>query len=431
MAQPLDENCHYYRYYKQKSGVQHISELRNRERFVGLKIEKWNHFAKNLIIEILSRLPVITLLRFKSVCKSWYEIIESSFFISKHLENYYYNNRNWRDRLLSVYSTPSSINYNVLELLIDDRTFDVVASSQIKPLYHNACFCGPCDGLYLFWGHHKNGYRYLWSPSLNEYLRLPKLSSNPNLPSDMAPINNPVYGFGFDYNSKDYKVLLIDYNAKKGDESRCNMFGNDPSVFIYSLKSNSWRYWGDLKNIYHLVKNKSYTFVNGCYHWLGSHKKESLFLSYVIISFDISTELYKEIGLPKFKELEAGYESQLIVHRDSIAFVAVPVYQTNFSIWSWANGSWTRKMTIKNDSNKRKMSLRMCNTSTGEMWDMDDLERGACSQIHIYKESLVSIGNFVTNSGRQDHRIDIEFERFMRFERDLYFRHPWIGRRIV
>ncbi|KAK9675888.1 hypothetical protein RND81_11G038700 [Saponaria officinalis] len=416
---------------------------RHRERYAGLMIDNGNLFPENLIIEILSRLPVATLLRFKSVCKSWYEIVESSFFISKHLENYYYNHRNWRERLLILHEEPWSTNFNVCELLIDDQTFDVVASSRIKPLFYDAYFCGPCDGLYLFWGHYENGYRYLWNPSLNEYLRLLKLISNPNLPSDMASINYPVYGFGFDYNSKDYKVLLIDGCAKKGDKYH-KFFRNDPlSVFIYSLKSNSWRYWGDLKNIYHLVKNNAYTFVNGCYHWIGSHEKIRHFNYTIIISFDISTESYKEIPLPKFKEGEAGYGSQLVVHPDSIDFVAVPVNETKFSIWSRANGTWIRKVTIDSGcrvnksfiywwddmlvfgANNRKFSLRMCDTSTGEMWDIDESEQGEFLQIYIYKESLVSIGNSVSYSGRQVHHFDIEFERFMRFERDLDIIPRW------
>ncbi|KAK9675889.1 hypothetical protein RND81_11G038800 [Saponaria officinalis] len=308
-------------------------------------IENGNSFPENLIIEILSRLPVGTLLRFKSVCKSWYEIIESSFFISKHLENYYYNNQNWRERLLIHYSILWWSNYKVCELLIDDQTFDVVATSRIKPLFNNADFCGPCDGLYLFWGEFGNGYTYLWNPSLNEYLRLPELISNPNMPSDMAKIMNPVYGFGFDYNSKDYRALLIGY-AKTGDGNHNLSHNSHLSVFIYSLNSNSWRYWGDLKNIYHLVENTSYTFVNGCYHWFESGEISHLDYT-VIISFDISTESYKEIPLPKFEKDEATYGSQLIVHHDSIAFVAIPIDKTNFSIWSWTNGCWIPKVTIE------------------------------------------------------------------------------------
>lgn len=41
-------------------------------------------FPPDLIIQILCFLPIISLLRFKCVCKSWCEIIQGSYFIEKH-----------------------------------------------------------------------------------------------------------------------------------------------------------------------------------------------------------------------------------------------------------------------------------------------------------------------------------------------------------
>nr|XP_017240180.1 PREDICTED: F-box protein At5g49610-like [Daucus carota subsp. sativus] len=45
------------------------------------------HFPQELIFEILSYLPVISLLRFRSVCKSWLSIISDQQFIDTHLTN--------------------------------------------------------------------------------------------------------------------------------------------------------------------------------------------------------------------------------------------------------------------------------------------------------------------------------------------------------
>ncbi|XP_058217042.1 uncharacterized protein LOC131327940 [Rhododendron vialii] len=41
-----------------------------------------------ITIEILSRLPVKSLLRCKSVCKNWYDLIKTPHFISKHLQTH-------------------------------------------------------------------------------------------------------------------------------------------------------------------------------------------------------------------------------------------------------------------------------------------------------------------------------------------------------
>ncbi|KAL5769476.1 hypothetical protein ACOSP7_013630 [Xanthoceras sorbifolium] len=41
---------------------------------------------EDMIIEILSILPVKSLIRFRCVSKSWYALVKSSSFISKHLK---------------------------------------------------------------------------------------------------------------------------------------------------------------------------------------------------------------------------------------------------------------------------------------------------------------------------------------------------------
>ncbi|KAJ6859807.1 hypothetical protein NC651_036189 [Populus alba x Populus x berolinensis] len=69
-----------------------------------IKIE--DPLPEDLITEILSWLPVKALLQFKCVCRSWYAIITSQAFISKHLNNYYDNydyDKPARETVLSVY----------------------------------------------------------------------------------------------------------------------------------------------------------------------------------------------------------------------------------------------------------------------------------------------------------------------------------------
>ncbi|KAK6772723.1 hypothetical protein RDI58_027961 [Solanum bulbocastanum] len=51
------------------------------------------HFDKEIITEILSRLPVRSIFRFKCVLKSWMALISEPCFMMKHL-NHAKNNRN-------------------------------------------------------------------------------------------------------------------------------------------------------------------------------------------------------------------------------------------------------------------------------------------------------------------------------------------------
>ncbi|KAL0414846.1 UNVERIFIED_CONTAM: hypothetical protein Sradi_1686300 [Sesamum radiatum] len=46
------------------------------------------HLSPEVLSEVLSRLPVKSLLRFKCVSKFWVELINTPYFISLHLHNY-------------------------------------------------------------------------------------------------------------------------------------------------------------------------------------------------------------------------------------------------------------------------------------------------------------------------------------------------------
>ena len=45
------------------------------------------HFPDEIVLEILTRLPVNSLLRFRCVCKNWYSYITNPNFISTHLSS--------------------------------------------------------------------------------------------------------------------------------------------------------------------------------------------------------------------------------------------------------------------------------------------------------------------------------------------------------
>ncbi|KAK7856848.1 putative f-box/kelch-repeat protein [Quercus suber] len=54
-----------------------------------------NDLPEDVLMDIFSRLPVKTLLQFKSVCKSWYDIIKDPVFISKHVNRSNHGNNGY------------------------------------------------------------------------------------------------------------------------------------------------------------------------------------------------------------------------------------------------------------------------------------------------------------------------------------------------
>ncbi|KAL9226249.1 hypothetical protein vseg_002081 [Gypsophila vaccaria] len=390
---------------------------RQRKRSLGVSIKNGNRIPEHLLIEILSRMPVIDLLRFKTVCKSWYAIIKSSHFITKHLRNYYDDDSNWRDCLIAQYCVTQDGELSVFELLIDNKKNRALGYQCIYTPVYSTYLCGPCHGIYFLWCFSSDRKRTMWNPALNEFIILPEIPWEPKIPLSSASVHES-YGFGYDSKSRDYKVILIlGYTDIR--EHSSSLSDVPMSILVYSLRANSWRYWGDMDKSYDLEWNRCYVFVNGCYYWLVKIPNSDRDYE-MILSFDIAAEAYHEIPLPHF-ESKPDYGSQLVVYHDSIAFVSVPDDNTSFCVWTWSEGVWAQKLSVKldfrvwgaisawRDNNTlifKQMwgKLMMCDTNTKEIFALDDPQVGRCETICAYKESLVSIKDLQKGSKHKGRR---------------------------
>ncbi|KAK1402853.1 F-box only protein 8-like [Heracleum sosnowskyi] len=307
-----------------------------REKSMLIALEKIDcYLPENLIFEILSRLSVKDLLQFKSVCKSWYDIISSPIFVSKHLNNYYNNNDNWRGCLLAqFYATPNEL--QLYELLVDETP--QVLDYEIlydMPLYCSYV-CGPCDGLYYVNQYYSDG-RALWNPAINEFKTLPEIIPKPDLPDGFTDAYYEVYSLGCDHVSGDYKVVIMKSYQNDIDLKHPVSV---VSVLVYSLRTDSWRYCGDLAKAYDLKKNKCYIYVNGCCYWFGSFKDSSE----VIVSFDMSNDSFKEIDVPEYAHPSSNC---LAVYDDSLVFLSLRKTHKIFDIWTWGvERCWTKKFSV-------------------------------------------------------------------------------------
>ncbi|KAK1358637.1 F-box only protein 8-like [Heracleum sosnowskyi] len=352
------------------------------------------YLPENLIIEILSRLSVKDLLQFKSVCKSWFEIISSPIFVSKHLNNYYNNNDEWRGCLLAQFYV-SHAELQLYELLVDETETPRVLDYDIlynMPMYCSNV-CGPCDGLYYVYQHDNDPYcRALWNPAINELKTLPGIIRKPDFPVEFTYSGYEVYGFGIDHVG-DYKVVVM-----KGYWSDSDL-KHPVSVLVYSLRTNSWRYCGDLAKDYALENNRCYIYVNWCCYWLGSFE----FSSEVIISFDMSNDTFKEIDVPDYAQPSSKC---LAVYDDSLVFLSL--HETNnLDIWTWSEGCWTKKFSVgplprvwgpvghwKDNRlvlQSGRGELVLFHPDTQETEELEFKNSMQCQGVYAYMESLVSI----------------------------------------
>ncbi|GKA04401.1 putative F-box domain-containing protein [Tanacetum coccineum] len=190
----------------------------------------------DVVEDILLRVAVKDLIRYKSVCKSWYSLISSSRFVELHLkrtcDNNDYDLEHRRIAMPTVWKIPDETHERLYDY--QNNVWKVVGSSNglvcISPLFHRHLILvnNPCTG---------------------EVRELP-----------LAPLVSEKSGddvslsFGYDSSTDDYKVVL---GIKKRLEGAI--------VHVFSLKSNSWKLIGDVK--YWFMFNKPGILFNGALHW--------------------------------------------------------------------------------------------------------------------------------------------------------------------
>ncbi|KAL2935637.1 F-box/WD-40 repeat-containing protein 1 [Bienertia sinuspersici] len=371
-----------------------------------------DYLPEELLIEILSRLPVKSLLQFKIVCKSWYAIIESPSFISKHMENYYSHNDNCGGCLIMQIEVTQAHEIENYQLLLNDNASRVIAYEDVRtPINSNSYIRGPCDGLYYLWCYYEEDECFVWNPAINELKILPPLTMKPNhLPSHITftGMNND-YGFGYDSFTKDYKVVAIKDYRDPHKETYYDAKTTYPlSIFIYSLRNGSWSYWGDLSKHYYLQHNNCYIFINDSAYWLGLNKYHKF--CDVIVSFNVTTNRVEELQPPNYDEKpQRGDNERLVVCYESIGLLVGYEEKRYYKLWVMNKGIWTNICMIDlrfalhyyspiGHWKDNKLIFQV-NRTTLCLYDLDTQDvaylRGDfesfCQNICAYKESLVPV----------------------------------------
>ncbi|KAK2997098.1 hypothetical protein RJ639_026190 [Escallonia herrerae] len=227
-----------------------------------------------VVENILSRLPVTPLLRFRSVSKPWRALIDDPHFIESHLNQSIQNNTH-----LSI------INRDCYFYSIDFDSLDSATKLDhpLKSPNFGTELKGSCNGLLLLSNLEEDNI--IWNPSTRKYWYLPVTGIDfPEHVFCGCDIIN--FGLGYDHVSDDYKVMRV---------VQFDMF--DSEVKVYNVKSNSWRRVKDFPfcQPYKLVNG---VLVSGALHWVVRRDPESK--ANLVCGFDLGPEEYRLIPLPEF-----------------------------------------------------------------------------------------------------------------------------------
>ncbi|XP_060208267.1 F-box/kelch-repeat protein At3g23880-like isoform X1 [Lycium barbarum] len=233
-----------------------------------------------LINEILLRLPVKILLRFRSVSKSWLALISSPQFINTHLSLSANNKDYAHHRLILSLSGPKEKNLNFCSVrsILNESVLE--PSDLDCPLKDKFQIMGSVNGLICL----RVGVEpfFIWNPSIRKFKKVTAEA--------VERYGQKVYGFGYDKLHDDYKILRM-YTTTS----------NDLKVEIYSLTSDSWRTVDDFPA--GRRQCGSAKLVNGKLHWVSSDSNPWCNEG-CIISFDLADEKWGKLEKPCYRKGE-------------------------------------------------------------------------------------------------------------------------------
>ncbi|CAL0309390.1 unnamed protein product [Lupinus luteus] len=303
--------------------------------------------AEDLVENILARLSVKSLMRFKCVDRSWNVLFKTPTFVNNHLQIH-------RNQDILMFSHTHNFRWEVLNKnyslsRIDTRDLFPEFDSEgyhCDDNIHSFNTQGHCNGVFcicVFYNHEiiPGEGRYheliLWNPATREVKVVP-----PPPMSSRSHRYNLFFGFGADPNSNDLKIvnLIID------DEN-----SHPPYSVLYNLITNSWT----LITIDPLpvdATDSTYDMkgflAKGVCYWIISQSYKNY---RDILCFDFHNNQFHILKRPP---TSIGYNHDFITEvNDSTAYVVHygdsyyhTGYSRNVEIWILENDRWTKKYTF-------------------------------------------------------------------------------------
>ncbi|KAK4792216.1 hypothetical protein SAY86_022651 [Trapa natans] len=297
----------------------------------------------DLTVEILSRLSVKSLVRFKSVCKLWLSLIESSRFVSRHLNRSINNCGGDKDRYggryLLVKHRRRDSGARLISLL-STETLELIPPVDIPPHVDAREFnvIGSCNGI-LCCASDSGWPIFFWNPATRKSRVLPGCMfsrGGVELPESLCVF---AHGFGYDCVVDDYKLVRIAFFHLL----------NKPCfrAEVFAVSEGSWR---EVPALACRVYSSGCTAVNGILYWVayncGSDDQE------LILSFNLRDEVFGRVYMPDSSFIGDGNCTKLSVYQESLCLIVYNFRGRSkcLDLWMMSDGArqhcWTKQLSI-------------------------------------------------------------------------------------
>ncbi|KAJ7947514.1 F-box protein [Quillaja saponaria] len=339
--------------------------------------------SNDLVVDILSRLPVKSLMRFKCVHKSWHVLIdEDNYFKTMHLHKFTFNENNARILLKQQIENPSK---DVLHMLSDEEAHESVARLDMPSIFQieefpygiNHPYLCSVNGIICISNCKRAG---LWNPAIREFRLLPDFQQ-----PDVKDYNYNGYGIGYDCIRDDYKVIrTVDCYTENGyyledEESTYTpgspMFFQPPEKLffeVYSLKTDSWRKVNVDSEPFIIASYTlpNHVYLKGACHWLSCQTNDH---DGVLLSFDMIEEVFQKTDLPD----RVRSDGPIVNLKGSIAFINEDFRESKcFYIWILEGGQLyvTHSIWLKAESDfNQQQQILLLIQFTYDLWFYSNL----------------------------------------------------------
>ncbi|KAF5814518.1 putative F-box domain, kelch-type beta propeller, F-box associated interaction [Helianthus annuus] len=279
---------------------------------------------ESVMLDVLSRLPVKAIVRFKCVCRKWRDLVSDPYFVRLHLSRSH--------EALMIYKccigTQGSLEW--VEMMEHEDKY------HLHPVKSLICvrgppfsFAGSVNGLICCYRPYDSVY--ILNPVLKEYMILPKLQ----LENEMCS-----YGFGVS-TVGEYKVILCNPTVSFVQNK---VYGTDHTL-VHTIGTNQWRVLGQTPNHTNSIQIGPGVFLNSHVYWLGYGQ---------VYDFDLNTETFELFPSPSGRYRK----SKLGVLKGKLSLILLG--SLGLEVWVMNGKSWYKERTIQQNIRTILRSYPVC-----------------------------------------------------------------------
>ncbi|OVA05762.1 F-box domain [Macleaya cordata] len=238
--------------------------------------------------EILSRLPVKSLMRFKCVCKRWQSLIQDHSFVDLHLTQ-----SQRRPDLLIAVPGEGVVRFFSAEYMFEGGA--AIQRIEIPSWGHGAL--SSINGLICFVDLLEPAacINNLSTREKTRWIKTSVKREEIRLGFDYRP-GGPVFGFGFDPATKEHKVICMWEICRYTTMPSYELIGGTTEKIceVLTVGQNSWRRIDDVPQ--YMLRGRA-IYANGSIYRRNADER----LEYeVIVAFDVGSEKFRSIPIPNF-----------------------------------------------------------------------------------------------------------------------------------